>query len=503
MNKYFVLFFSAFFSLLIITPVLASDAFNPNLIISDYEILDYDAMSVADIQSFLEKKNSYLAQYRGFDANNEIKTAAEMIYNAAAKNYDCDGVELSYKPTSAEKDQKCRSFQTVSPKFIIVLLQKEQGLIENANPQQSRLDWAAGYGCPDGGGCNSRWKGFGRQVNSAALQFRDYMDHPESYKFKMNNTYVFTNPYASTPKAATEVTPQNKATAALYNYTPHVYNGNYNFWVIWNRYFRTTYPNGSLLQVKGDPGIWLIQNGLRRPFKTMAALTSRFNPKKVIQVEASVLNKFEIGAPIKFPQYSIVKDPDGQLWLLIDDRRRGFTSLDAFRRMGYNPDEIMEANWEDINSYTEGSPITDTSVYPTGALLQDSQTGGVYWVEEMTKAPVLEPIFLEVKFKGRKITPVSPHELARYQTVDPVKFNDGELVKIDKAPGVYVVDQGQLRAIKSGEAFEAMGYKWENIVTISPKVFLLYTKGEPIEVLGDPEIGQTSGEVSAEQQSEE
>lgn len=488
MHKILILPFCAIFLFGLVHMSQAGEAFNPNFIISDHEILDYNAMSIADIQEFLESRGSYLANYRTFDANFEIKSAAEIIYNAAANNFDCEGISLSANAGFKEKQMKCRPLKTVSPKFLLVLLQKEQGLIENANPEQGRLDWATGYGCPDGGGCNSRWKGLGRQVNSAALQFRDYMDNPRLYKFQVGQDYVFTNPYSSSVRAATNVTIANQATAALYNYTPHVYNGNYNFWVIWNRYFRTTYPNGSLLQAKGEPGVWLIQNGQKRPFLTMSALASRFDPKKIIQVDASLLARYEEGTPIRFPQYSIVKDPDGQLWLLIDDRRRGFADLAAFKNIGYNPEEIMDASWEDINAYVAGAPITETSIYPTGALLQDDMTGGVYWVEENTKAPILEAIFLEVRFKGKKIIPVSPHELARYTTIEPIKFNNGELVKIEGAPGVYVTDEGKLRAIKSAEVFEAMGYKWENIVSISPKVFLLYTKGEPIEVLGNSEI---------------
>ncbi|MFH1412812.1 MAG: hypothetical protein ABIG10_02180 [bacterium] len=484
MRKAFILSFCVIFTLLSANSAKAGQAFNPSFLISDYELLDYNSMSISDIQDFLENRASYLANYKTFDANYEIKSAAEIIYNASVNNFNCDGVELSSRPTFAEKKFKCQPFKTINPKFLLVLLQKEQGLIDNRNPERGRLDWAMGYGCPDGGGCNSRWRGFGKQVNSAALQFRDYMDNPQNYKYKINRTYHFTNPYSTSVRAESIVTPTNNATAALYNYTPHVYNGNYNFWVIWNRYFRTTYPNGSLLQAKGEAGVWLIQNDQKRPFLSKAALVSRFDLKKIIQVDKAVLSKFEIGAPIRFPQYSIIQDPDGKLWLLVDNKRRGFTNIEAFRRIGYNPEEIMNASWEDINSYEESKPITENSAYPMGALLQDDMTGGVYWVEEGVKAPILERIFLEVKFKGRKIIPVSPHELARYQTVEPIKFNDGELVKIDKAPGVYVIDQGQLRAIKSAEVFESMGYKWENIVTISPKVFLLYTKGEPIQVLG-------------------
>lgn len=462
-----------------------SAAFNPNYLLADHELLDYSAMSVQDIQAFLESKNSWLAAYRTFDANGAEKSAAEIIYNAAIDNFNCDNVTLSAHPSYGEKKFKCLPQKTINPKFLLVLLQKEQALIENTNPEQSRLNWATGYGCPDSGGCNTRWKGFGKQVNSAALQFRDYMDHPELYKFKAGQTHTFTNPYASGDKrASTVVTIANNATAALYNFTPHVYNGNYNFWVIWNRYFRSFYPNGTLLQAKGSPGVWLVQSGLRRPFLSWSAFVSRFDSKKILQVDPAVLDSMEIGAPLRFPQYSIVKSPEGALYLLVDDQRRPFIDEETFRLLGYNPDEVMEATAADLAGYSLGKSLTALSVYPTGALLQNKQTGGVYWVQDGGKAPILDPLFLQTQFKGRKISPVNPAELEKYQTVEPVKFNDGELVRMEKALGVYVVEGNRLRPIKSAEVFEAMGYKWENIITISPKLFTLYYLGETLAVAG-------------------
>jgi len=45
----------------------------------------------------------------------------------------------------------------------------EQSLIEEESPTQRQLDWATGYGCPDGGSCNPRWQGFGNK--SIALHY--------------------------------------------------------------------------------------------------------------------------------------------------------------------------------------------------------------------------------------------------------------------------------------------------------------------------------------------
>jgi len=450
--------------------------FDPNFIISDAEILDSGAMGLADIQQFLESHGSYLAKYRGEDYYGTVRSAAEIIYNAATNGYDCSGVAVDNPQDLAEAKAKCVK-TSINPRFLLVLLQKEQSLIDDPSPKASQLDWAMGYGCPDGAACSERWRGFGKQVNAAALQFYDYMVNPRYYHYQAGQSYTILN----TNHDPTIVTPANRATAALYNYTPHVYNGNYNFWKLWQKYFTQIYPDGSLLQPEGEEVVYLIQSGHRRPFVSRGALVSRFDPRKIITVKPADLENYPLGAPIKFQQYSLVQAPSGAIYLLVDDKRRGFVSKQAFSKMGFNRQEVVLASWEDLAPYKESTPITVTSTYPTGALLQDKKTGGVYWVEEGRKHPLLDRALLTTKFANRRIIPADATELAAYQTEAPIKLDDGNLIKIEGSPGVYILDHGTKRLIPNERVFEGLGYKWSNIITVNPQHFELYLLGQPVE----------------------
>lgn len=445
----------------------SAEGFNPNYIISDYEIFDYSSMNLDNIREFLRSRNSFLSTYSTQNPDGKTMTAAEIIYDRAVAN-------------------------KVNPKFILVLLQKEQSLVEGTVPKQSQLDWAAGYGCPDSAVCNTRWKGFWKQVNSASLQFRDYMDNPHLYTYKAGNTYTFTNPYSTTIKEPVIVTPVNQATAALYNYTPHVYNGNLNFYKIWQRFFTKGYPDGSLVQAQGEAGVWLIQDGKKRPFTSKGALTSRFDINKVLTVNKTDLDKYETGAPIKFAQYSLVRSPRGTIYLLADSKKHGIVSQEAFRKIGFNRDEVVNASWQDIDSYAEGAPITATSTYPTGALLQNKTTGGVYWVIEGKKAPIWDKVLLSTRFKNKKIVKVTPQELDAYPTADPVLYGDGELLKAPLSAAVYVITNGQKRLIASGDVFQSLGYKWSNVITVNKKIINLYPDGEPIVTTEIPASSSSS-----------
>ena len=457
----------------------ANKEFDPSFLISDEELLNFNSMTLNQIQKFLESKNSYLATYKTNSSYGEFKSAAEIIYDAAVNNYDCDGVSLSDNPDNAERSLKCKKIGTVNPKFLLALLQKEQSLISSTNPSEGQLNWATGYACPDHSVPNPYYKGFGKQVNSAALQFRWYVlsPNPPGNWYKAGETYTFDKD----TKYEAQVKIENKASAALYTYTPHVYNGgNYLFWQIWNDYFpEQAYPNGTILKA-GDT-YWLIQNGEKRKFASINVLASRFDPAKAITISESNLSLYSEGTIIKFPNYSIIMSPDGKLYLLVNGKKRLFANNAVFKNMGYNTEEIQSASWADINSYEDGPELSLSSAYPTGALLQNKKTGGVYWVEEETKAPLLDKIFLNTKFKGKTIYPIDEDQLDKYTTVGPIKFADGELLKTDSSPAVYLIQDGKKRAFISGEIFEQLGYAWNNIITVPDKVLALYNIGELIE----------------------
>ncbi|MFA5109025.1 MAG: hypothetical protein WC458_00555 [Patescibacteria group bacterium] len=459
--------------------------FNPHRILEDSELLNYNAMSLADIQNFLQAKGSFLASYTTIDTYGNQKTAAEIIYNATHNNYDCDNADLSDEPTETEKSLKCRHITTVNPKFILVLLQKESSLIEDSSPSQSNLDWATGYGCPDNWVCNPYYKGFGKQVNSAALQFYAYMTEPNRYNYKAGQTYTISNtiqPYCVDSNQIMSVTPQNLATAGLYNYTPHVFNGNYNVYKLWNRYFPKVsrlYPDSSIIKAMGDPQIWLIENGKKRHFANWSAFISRFHPEQIVEVNSADLDNYPNGEEIKFANYSLVRTPDKKTYLLVDKEKRPFASDAVFKKIGFNPEEVEKATSEDLVGYSLGKTITATSTYVTGALLQDSKTGDVFYVENGIKAPV-DKILLKTKFAEQKIIKKTTKELKVYATSTPILLNEGTLVKTENFPLVYLISDGKKRPIDDA-TFLKLGYNPKNVITVSSQFLYNYDAGEAVK----------------------
>lgn len=446
----------------LVRPVLA---FNPNYIISDQEMTDASALGVNGIQHHLDR--GFLGTYEVEDLDGETRSAAEIIWRAA-QTYE------------------------LSPKFILGMLQREQSLVEDDDPTQTQLNWAMGYAvcdvCTTSDQTIQHWAGFAKQVDSASQQFRlGYLADLEAY----GETAVGIGPGITTTIDDIEITPANNATAALYTYTPHIH-GNSNLAAIWDRYFTQEYPTGSLLQAKGEDGVWLIQSELRRPITSKAALLSRFNPDNIISVDASTLLKYEQGTAIAFPNYSLLRSPTGTVFLIVDDARRGIDSMETFRSIGFDPDEIIDVTWDDLASYSIGENITMDSLYPEGHLLQNTTSGGIYFVQDGVKHPLISKTLLEINYSGWRIHPTDPTELDEYPTGSKVTLPDGLLAKTDEDPTVYVISDGDRRPIISGEVFESMGWKWEQIISVDQKTLDLHPLGEPINIQATTEVETTT-----------
>lgn len=233
-----------------VTPPLDFEGFDPGLIISDADLHNSDTMTEAEIAQFIATWNAgcrpghdgtpCLQDWRGdapdfaeddscwFFEGGENLTAAQVIYQAA---------------------QACE----MNPQVILVILQKEQGLItaSGRNLQPFRYRSAMGFACPDNEPCDPEFEGFSRQVYYGARQFQKYRIYPDKYQFQAGVTKKV--PYNADPSCGSaEVSIRNQATASLYNYTPHQPNdaalhgrgdacsswGNLHFYAYWNAWFR-------------------------------------------------------------------------------------------------------------------------------------------------------------------------------------------------------------------------------------------------------------------------
>lgn len=441
----------------ILAQIAAIDAvvdplFNPNHIISDKEMEDYNSMSLEDIQAFLKNKTGILSTYEVLDPMTGLnKKASEIIF------------------------ESCQNYK-INPKVILVLLQKEQSLIENSNPSQYNLDWATGYARCDSCGpldpLALRYKGFAKQIDGAAGALRYYLDASgQNWLKKVGIIYNID----SIP-----VIPANQATACLYTYTPH-FRGNYNFWRVWNRWFSQKLPDGLLAQVKGTDKIYLIQDGKLYPFKNQAVFLSRYSPKSVTLVNQTDIASYQIGTEIKFINYSLVKIDKNHTYLLVNDKKRLIDKV-ALKYYGFSTDEIIDGTSEDLVSYKNGEPVSTKAIYPLGALMYDSKNKSYFLVEDGIKHAIYDTALIKINFPNKKVRNTTATVLKKYKNGEPILFNDGTWVKTAASPDIYIISNGARRLIKDETTFDTLGGKNENIVIVNEKILAAHPLGETISL---------------------
>lgn len=434
--------------------VALDPGFDPSHIIDDEDIFDVNGMSYDRMVNFLRSKGT-LADYRTVDIDGVPKTAPEIIWRVA----------MSYK---------------INPKYLLALLQKEQSLVEDPDPTQKQFDWATGYGVCDSCSKNDPsiqdFKGFASQLEWSAKQFRE--------KYLMQ---ILGNGKTKAGKAAglqmtvdgMVITPDNNATAMLYSYTPHL-NGNMNLWRIWRRWFTLKYPDGTVVKGATSGNVYLITLGQKHAFASHAVLDSMVDPDKIVTVSDTELSGYPNGTPIQFPKFALLRDEEKQIWLLTSDGRRKIQDMKAFRKFGFNEDEIQDVQDSDLTSYQVSDPITQKTAFPQGVVMQDKTTKELWYVEDSIKHNIPDKVFLALYFQGRNISTVSSKTLTQYAKGQTYQLQSGELVRTKKNPAVYVVEDTTIRPIPSATIFEAFGWNWQNVVTVNDNVLTTYTVGDPM-----------------------
>lgn len=230
------------------TPTLSYAGFDPGTIISDADFYNTAAMSRDDIASFISTWN---AGCTPGDTPCLADWQAEADASFPEDDF-CWAMNLPQGASAADLIHAAAQACEINPQVLLVVLQKEQGLITASGSGLAPYRYASamGYSCPDGAECDANYAGLTKQVYYAARQFQMYRIIPHRYTFQAGASAPVSY-HPSGQCGADTVAITNQATANLYNYTPYQPNaaalaghgdecsawGNLNFYAYWNAWF--------------------------------------------------------------------------------------------------------------------------------------------------------------------------------------------------------------------------------------------------------------------------
>ena len=126
--------------------VSSANQVDMNNLLSDADLMGGAGVTAAQVQRFLDRRGGPLKTYR--DPAFPGQSAAQLIVSQSRA-------------------------QSINPIYMLARIQTESSLISQNN--SANLPKATGCGCPDGGGCNQSYRGFGKQVECSARMVRGYL----------------------------------------------------------------------------------------------------------------------------------------------------------------------------------------------------------------------------------------------------------------------------------------------------------------------------------------
>ncbi|MBR2586986.1 hypothetical protein IKE71_01270, partial [Candidatus Saccharibacteria bacterium] len=345
--------------------------FRAGNIISDYTMSNFDSMTLPEIDAFLKShgncadsdtvKASWYPSLHYHIENGHFVCLADERFSLTSSNYgDLLSADEASK-TAAEIIYDAAQTYRINPQVLIVLLEKEQGLISDSWPNSTQFRSATGFGCPDTAACDSKYYGLKNQIESAAWLFRTVLDGGWT-NYPVGENYIHYNPNSACGGSVVNV--ENLATSSLYRYTPYQPNpaaiaagygtapcgayGNRNFYLYFMDYF-------------GDPTV------------TVASLIDTkgytVEEKEAVDRITSVYNDYKstLGAPVtglKQNSASGIQWIEFEHGFIVGNKSRGFfVSMGEIRKVWANH------NWE-----------LGELGFPTTNLLSNSSSG-IEWQE--------------------------------------------------------------------------------------------------------------------------
>ena len=448
--------------LAVLTPSLSSRAadanrFDPGNIMSDAVFFAGSAMSGNEVQAFLEGRVSQCRT--GYTC---LKNYRESTSSRVAQAGRCARYEGASSERASDIIARVGSACGISQKALIVLLEKEQGLVSDSFPGARQYRSATGYGCPDTADCDTQYYGFFNQVYAAALQFKNYAANPagRNYQAGRYNTIMW-SPTAGCGTSSVYI--QNQATAGLYLYTPYRPNaaalanlygagdscsayGNRNFWRIYSDWFGDPQQGSSLVRTESNATVYVVSGSKKHAIPDLATyqalyplgqlgyvsqtyldgLTSGPALGRVIRSAAGKVYFFDVGAKLQFMTCGDVSAYGvecGASVVLTDSQINQLRNGPAMSRLYVTPEGkrfLMESGrrrevLDDASLAKVSSPANFVTLYEAaisylpygapvvrdGASVQTRGTSAVGVLADGRLSPIPAPLLNQTPLKGR------------------------------------------------------------------------------------------------------
>jgi LysM repeat protein len=475
---------------------LNGSMFNPGLIISDSVFYDFGTMTVADIQRFLDGR---LAACRAAANRPGCLKDYRLSHPAVTGSPGrCTSMPAQNNISAAQLIHDVARACGINPRVLLVKLQKEQGLITATDPSPRAYDFALGMDCPDTpSGCSAASAGFFWQLYKGAGQLNYYSNPAGPFTWLKVGSTVSILYQAGRPECGRkQFVLQNKATAALYYYTPYVPNqaaldnlyglgdrcsayGNRNFWRFFSDWFGSPIGGGFLLKAaRGDTFLIVDEVKYRVPDAELLSSLAPLGP--VGEISRDYLDSFTTVGDIT----PLVKRASSEDVFFVDGGKRiKFANCEQAAAFGLNCGSAVTLTGPQFSALAAGGDVTNVVV---GANNERYLVDGGTLREILNDASAAEA---NVPFTG---SPTIRRAAVNYLPVGKPIASDGSLISnretgqlgIVANDSFYAIDKDTAKDVNFGVWFQGSGS------ALSPQSIQALTAGPVIQSIVADESGQ-------------
>jgi hypothetical protein len=333
--------------------------FSPSLLISDADFLRSNSMTATDINNFFVSKGSWLANYvipeyidvpyfcKDGNGNNVTQTVSVRQWHV--NNFPLYGMTVA----SLLADRA--AVNGLNPEVMLVLLERESSAISRSSPSSTMTQaWpifygfdetlaSYGYDCATAQQKASDFGGLGQQIAYGTFGIKkNYTDSTD-----WNNPLTIDG---------VTFTPESRATRALYRYTPHIHNGNHNFWYFYTTWFGTEGCLPGLSLIKGSTDtIYLQREGVKYRIPDLGTLYAwGLSCEPVSTLDDTTIDTYSNGPALSRLVKAAGSD---KIYVYVDGVRRHIRSGGYLPYFGMSNEPLIELPAPLINSTIEGAPV--------------------------------------------------------------------------------------------------------------------------------------------------
>ncbi|NKB17869.1 MAG: hypothetical protein HC770_06975 [Pseudanabaena sp. CRU_2_10] len=235
---------------------------------------------------------------------------------------------------------------------------------------------------------------------------------------------------------------------------------------------------GSLVRGSTPIPIYVINAGRRRLIPNTATFDALgYKLENVVQLSEQQLKAIPELPPVllkrnsQFKDGSLVKDDSDRVYLIALGGRRLIPDAKTFEALGYQRKNVQKISNRELKSIPEYAPLPISTIdFKDGTLIKGSLPA-VYVISDNKRRLIPdEATFNASGYKWENIRTISDRALNAIPELPPLSarivFKDGTLLKGSRA-AIYVISSGRRRLIPNGQTFDALGYRWENVQQIS------------------------------------